>query len=390
MRAFRIISLLVILALIAVVGAAPALAQENQRDLFFYTRYPAQEATVGDVVTVKLTLGTDTTPQIVRLGMREAPSGWNVTFRGDGRVIQAAYVEPNNNATFDLRIEPPSDVKAGSYRMVAVATGVNQEVALPIELTLKAKTVNPAGLAFKVDLPTLRGSPSTTFRYNVTLKNESSEEVSVSLLAEAPRGFQVDFKLSGQSITSVPFGPNESKNLSVEVRALNTDVPAGTYEIGILARGGDLQATARLVADITGQPQLLLTTPDGRLSGEARIGEKTDVKLIVRNTGSAPARNIELSASPPVGWTVEFEPKQIPELANGQLVEVTAKVQPSNQAIAGDYLVTFTARPAEAAVATSEFRFTVLTSTIWGLVGIALIAVAVVGVGVAVMRFGRR
>lgn len=390
MRAFRIISLLVILALIAVVGAAPALAQENQRDLFFYTRYPAQEATVGDVVTVKLTLGTDTTPQIVRLGMREAPSGWNVTFRGDGRVIQAAYVEPNNNATFDLRIEPPSDVKAGSYRMVAVATGVNQEVVLPIELTLKAKTVNPAGLAFKVDLPTLRGSPSTTFRYNVTLKNESSEEVSVSLLAEAPRGFQVDFKLSGQSITSVPFGPNESKNLSVEVRALNTDVPAGTYEIGILARGGDLQATTRLVADITGQPQLLLTTPDGRLSGEARIGEKTDVKLIVRNTGSAPARNIELSASPPVGWTVEFEPKQIPELANGQLVEVTAKVQPSNQAIAGDYLVTFTARPAEAAVATSEFRFTVLTSTIWGLVGIALIAVAVVGVGVAVMRFGRR
>lgn len=390
MRAFRIISLLVMLALIAVVGAAPALAQENQRDLFFYTRYPAQEATIGDVVTFKLTLGTDTTPQIVRLGMREAPSGWNVTFRGDGRVIQSAYVEPNNNATFDLRIEPPSDVKAGSYRMVAVATGVNQEVTLPIELTLKAKTVNPAGLTFKVDLPTLRGSPSTTFRYNVTLKNESSEEVPVSLLAEAPRGFQVDFKLSGQSITSVPFGPNESKNLSVEVRALNTDVPAGTYEIGILARGGDVQATTRLVADITGQPQLLLTTPDGRLSGEARIGEKTDVKLIVRNTGSAPARNIELSASPPVGWTVEFEPKQIPELANGQLVEVTAKVQPSDQAIAGDYLVTFTARPAEAAVATSEFRFTVLTSTIWGLVGIALIAVAVVGVGVAVMRFGRR
>lgn len=178
--------------------------------------------------------------------------------------------------------------------------------------------------------------------------------------------------------------------MSIEVRALSSDVPAGTYEIGILARGNDLQATTRLVADITGQPQLILTTPDGRLSGEARIGEKTEVKLVVRNTGSAPARNIELSASPPIGWTVEFEPKQIPELANGDLVEVTARVQPSNQAIAGDYLVTFTARPAEASAATSEFRFTVLTSTMWGLVGIALIAVAVVGVGVAVMRFGRR
>ena len=389
MRTLRIISLLVMLALLIAAGAAPAMAQEGQRNLFFYTRYPSQEATVGDTVTFKLTLGTEATPQIVRLGLRNVPNGWTATFRGDGRVIQSAYVEPNNNATFDLRIEPPADVKAGEYQMLAVATGVSQEVTLPIALTLKEKTTNPAGLSFKVDLPTLRGSPSTTFRYNVTLKNESTEEVPVSLLAEAPRGFQVDFKLSGQSITSVPFGPNEAKYLSVEVRAL-TDVPAGTYEIGILARGGDLQATTRLVADITGQPQLLLTTPNGRLSGEARIGEQTEVKLVVRNNGSAPARNIELSASPPIGWTVEFEPKQIPELATDQLVEVTAKVQPSNQAIAGDYLVTFTARPADAAAVTSEFRFTVLTSTLWGLVGIALIAVAVVGVGMAVMRFGRR
>ncbi len=388
MRAIRTISMLV-LVLLMMVGFTPASAQENQRNLFFYTRYPSQEATIGDIITFKLTLGTDTTPQIVQLGMREVPQGWNVTFRGDGRVISSAYVEPNNNATFDLRIEPPADVKAGSYRMVAVASGVSQEVTLPIALTLKEKSTNPGGLSFKVDLPTLRGSPSTTFRYNVTLKNESSEEVPVSLLADAPRGFQVDFKLSGQSITSVPFGPNESKSLSVEVRPFS-DVPAGTYEIGILARGNDLQATTRLIADITGQPQLVLTTPDGRLSGEARIGEKTEVKLVVRNTGSAPARDIELSASPPIGWTVEFEPKQIPELANGQQIEVSAKVQPSNQAIAGDYLVTFTARPTDAAVATSEFRFTVLTSTIWGLVGIALIAIAVVGVGMAVMRFGRR
>jgi len=389
MRIFRMINVLVVLALLMIAGAAPVLAQEGQRNLFFYTRYPAQEATVGDTITFKLTLGTETTPQVVRLGMRDVPTGWNVTFRGDGRVIQSAYVEPNNNATFDLRIEPPTDVKAGEYRMIAVATGVAQEVALPIVLTLKEKATNPAGLSFKVDLPTLRGSPSTTFRYNATLKNESSEEVPVSLLAEAPRGFQVDFKLSGQSITSVPFGPNESKSLSIEVRPF-TDIPAGTYEINILARGGDLQATTRLVADVTGQPQLVLTTPDGRLSGEARIGEQTEVKLVVRNTGSAPARNIELSASPPIGWTVEFEPKQIPELAANQIIEVTAKVQPSNQAIAGDYLVTFTARPAEASAATSEFRFTVLTSTLWGLVGIALIAVAVVGVGLAVMRFGRR
>jgi uncharacterized membrane protein len=48
------------------------------------------------------------------------------------------------------------------------------------------------------------------------------------------------------------------------------------------------------------------------------------------------------------------------------------------------------ARPDEGASESTEFRVTVLTSTLWGLVGVALIAVAVFGVGMAVMRFGRR
>lgn len=52
--------------------------------------------------------------------------------------------------------------------------------------------------------------------------------------------------------------------------------------------------------------------------------------------------------------------------------------------------MTFTARPEEGASDSAEFRVTVLTSTLWGLVGVALIAIAVVGVGMAVMRFGRR
>lgn len=38
----------------------------------------------------------------------------------------------------------------------------------------------------------------------------------------------------------------------------------------------------------------------------------------------------------------------------------------------------------------ADFRITVLTSTLWGVVGIALIAVAVMVVGLAVVRFGRR
>jgi uncharacterized membrane protein len=53
-------------------------------------------------------------------------------------------------------------------------------------------------------------------------------------------------------------------------------------------------------------------------------------------------------------------------------------------------MVTVRAKPAQGATEIAEFRITVKTSTLWGIVGVGLIAVAVAVVGFAVMRFGRR
>jgi uncharacterized membrane protein len=53
-------------------------------------------------------------------------------------------------------------------------------------------------------------------------------------------------------------------------------------------------------------------------------------------------------------------------------------------------MLTVRARPQDSGYESADFRITVLTSTLWGVVGILLIAVAVAVVGWAVMRFGRR
>jgi uncharacterized membrane protein len=53
-------------------------------------------------------------------------------------------------------------------------------------------------------------------------------------------------------------------------------------------------------------------------------------------------------------------------------------------------VINISARPADGATKSAEFRITVLTSTLWGVVGIILIAIAVGVVALAVMRFGRR
>ncbi len=395
MRRLSLIALLLIMLLLtALVSPAPALAQEGQpqantQNLTIFTRYPAQESAIGESVSFELKLRA-TEPQIVRLSTQNVPQGWTATFRGGGKVIQAAYVNPNEDTTVDLRVEPPQDVQPSTYRFTVVARSEANETVVanvPIELSIKDKL--PPRLTFDVDLPTLKGGPDTTFRYSGTLKNEGDTEMNVSLVADAPEGFQVNFKLSGQDVTSFPLGANESKSVSIEAKPLS-NIQAGPYQMKVLAQSGEAQAETALVAEVTGQPELNVTAPDGRLSGQAYAGDETSVKLIVENTGSAPARNVKLSASPPSGWSVTFAPEQIAEVASGQQIEVTANIQPNEQAIAGDYMVNLTAQPETGPSKAADFRITVLTSTLWGIVGVALIAVAVAVVGLAVLRFGRR
>ena len=62
----------------------------------------------------------------------------------------------------------------------------------------------------------------------------------------------------------------------------------------------------------------------------------------------------------------------------------------ADDALAGDYMVTIKVQPSDGASQSTDFRITVLTSTLWGVAGVALIAVALGVVALAVVRFGRR
>lgn len=392
----RVLFAIIVFTLAAtILNAGPALAQgDNPPSTFsppglsLFTGYPAQEAAIGEIVSFSLTLRSGDTSQVAQLAAKDLPEGWNASFRGGGRVVESAYVEPGTDTKIDFKVEPPANVKAGTYNFSVVANGEKGQTAtMPIELVIKEKL--PPSLSFEVELPTLRGAPDSTFRYNATLKNSGDQDLTVNLLSDTPPGFVVDYKLSGQDVTNIPVAANESKHLSVEVKTY-PDIPAGTYPIQIMAQGGEAQTDAALTAEVTGQPALNLSGPDGRLSAEATLGDTTPLQLVIQNSGTAAIHNVELSAVQPAGWEVTFEPKQIPEIAAGKQAEVTANVKPSDQAIAGDYVVSIKAKSEDGLTKSEDFRITVLTSTLWGIVGIGLIAVSVVVVGLAVMRFGRR
>ncbi|HSM57080.1 MAG TPA: NEW3 domain-containing protein [Candidatus Sulfomarinibacteraceae bacterium] len=377
---------------LAIGSAAPALAQDEEPaqelpPLQLLTDYPSQVIGIDETADLDLRLRTGTEAQIVSLSVEDLPENWTADFRGRNRLVRSVYVTPDDTATVTLRVTPPEDVEPGEYSFTVIAEGEAAEDELPITLVVQERV--PANLSLSVELPMVRGRPDSTFRYNATLENEGDEDLTVNLSADAPPGFVVTFESGTQEVTTLPLAAGDSERINISVEPI-TRLEVGTYPIVVHADGGVAQASLELAADVVGQSSVTLTTPDGRLSGQAEAGAETTYTLLLQNTGSAPARGIEMSHSAPNGWTVSFEPEGVDELPPGQQQEVTARVQPPDNAIAGDYVVTFRARPEDASNESMEYRVTVRTSTLWGVAGVALIAVAVAVVGLAVARFGRR
>jgi len=392
MRRFFLTTLFLSLGLLLAGYGRTAHAQETNPTapvppLTIFTEFPSEVVGIGENVTVVLKLDTGTTGQIVHLAVQDLLEGWSADFKGGNRLINSVYVRPDAESTVDLKVALPAEVEAGKYSFKVMATGDKTEASLPIEMIVQQKL--PPGLSLNVDLPTLRGKPDGTFRYSATLKNEGDEDLNVDLLAEAPSGFSVTFKSGGQEVTTLPLDANSSKSLSIEASPL-FKMPADSYPMTIHAQAGTAAADMTLIAEVVGQSQVNLTTPDGRLSGDVQAGKETAVNLLLQNSGSAAAEAITMSASPPSGWTVTFVPKDIPELSPGSQVEVVANVQPADNAIAGDYVLSFKAQPKDSTIESVDYRATVRTSTLWGIGGVVLIALAVGVVGLAVTRFGRR
>ncbi|GEM84626.1 ABC transporter substrate-binding protein [Meiothermus hypogaeus NBRC 106114] len=362
---------------------------QGYRGLALYTPYPSQSVRVGETINLPITLkGYSLPPQTVQVRLTESAQGWKASLLGGGRVVSAVYVLPDGEQSLSLRLEPPQNVRPGTYRFRLLAEGSGVRAELPIALTLGQ--VLPKRLSLESELPVLKGTPTASFRYRVILKNESDQDLLTNLEAEAPENFRVSFSTAfgGQEVNSLPLKAGETKDLDVQVTPPR-QVEAKVYAVTLRALAGEAKAELVVNLDITGQTELSLTTPEGRLSGRAYAGRENPIKLVVKNTGSAPAENLEFSASEPSGWEVKFEPDKIEKLAPGGESEVTAKIKPSPRAVAGDYMLTLRTS-AGSAQASADYRVTVQTSTLWGLVGVALIAVAVGAVGFAVSRFGRR
>jgi uncharacterized membrane protein len=140
---------------------------------------------------------------------------------------------------------------------------------------------------------------------------------------------------------------------------------------------------------ITGSYALDLSTSDGRLNATVSSGGSTNLTLQLTNTGTAPLTDVKMTATPPRDWDVTFDQDTVPVIDVNQSVPVTARITPVGNAVAGDYQLTIRAGNDQVNQSTA-IRTTVETSSIWWIVGIALIALVLIGLFFVFRRYGRR
>jgi uncharacterized membrane protein len=303
--------------------------------------------------------------------------------------VSAVDVAPDSEERLQLRLEPPAGIGKGDYHFTVEGKNGQYDNKLPITLVIGDEL--PAKLKLTTNFPSLRGTATTSFKYRVSVTNDSGKDATVNFSADAPKNFQVSFTeaFGSQQITSIPIEAGKSKDVEASL-TIPRETPADDYKLALHAKTEAASADLPVSLTIVGQPRLALSGEGGRLSGEAYAGQNSQLTVVLRNDGSEAARDIELSATAPEGWKSEFDPKQLPQLAAGGTQNVKMMLTPSERAIAGDYQTTVRASAAGGLSESANFRITLLTSTLWGAVGIAIIAIALLVVVFAVARFGRR
>jgi uncharacterized membrane protein len=282
----------------------------------------------------------------------------------------------------------PKNAAVGTQTLTVGAEGGSTNAQLPIAVTL-AKDL-PAKLTLTPQLPELRGTLKSSFEYQLNIKNDSGKKLTVSLAAQTPQNFDSSFTegYGSQELNAVPIDPGQTKNIKLKVTPPNT-ASAGSYKVEVRVGAEDATATADLTMDIIGQPKLDISGREGLVSTRASAGKETTVPVVITNTGTAPADSVELSGSAPSGWKVTFDPKTVDRIAPNANKEVQALITPTEKAIAGDYVTTIRASTRGESASTT-FRVTVTTSTMWGIAGVGIIGIALLVMVGAVARFGRR
>ncbi|MDO5550686.1 MAG: NEW3 domain-containing protein [Lachnospiraceae bacterium] len=357
------------------------------------TQYPGISAKPGDSLSIPIQIDNGSGAGMeADVAIRSLPENWEGYLQGGSYQVSRVYVKPGEDgAELTLHVTLPDQLEEGTYTAEVQAvssTGVSDH--LEIQFVVNEKEAGKG--SFTSEYPEQEGASGTDFSFSTTLINNGLKPQSYSLSSNAPSGWNVSFTPSGETtkVAAIQVESGVSQGLNVSVAPPET-VDAGEYQISCSAVSAEETLNLDLTVTITGTYGIALGTPDGRLSFDAHANKESDVTLQIQNTGNVDLENVSLNSTAPSGWTVTYDTEDniIESIPAGTTTEVIAHVKPSSDAITGDYVTSFSVKTNEVSD-NAEFRVSVKTSTVWGIVAVLLILCTAGGLGYVFKKYGRR
>lgn len=354
------------------------------QSLSLYTPFTKIVAPPGQNITYSVeVINNSNSIKASNIKVTGLPKGWSYDLKSGGWLVEQVSTLPKKNEKLSLNVNVPLKVDKGTYRFKVVAEGYT---VLP--LTIVVSKQGTYQTQFSSKQYNIEGASNSTFTYNATLRNGTSENQVYALKAITPSGWGVVFKANGKQVSSVNIEANQTQNIIIDVNPPSF-IRSGTYKIPISASADNNVARLELETVITGTYNIAMTTPTGLLSTDITAGDNKKIKVLVKNMGSAALDEIKLKAETPSNWNVTFDPKEIAHLDAGKTKEVDATINVDNKALSGDYETQLDLRSSEAST-NAKIRVTVHASMLSGWLGILIILMALSSVYYLVRKYGRR
>jgi len=355
-----------------------------EKSVLLYTPYTQVSVPPGQSIDYSVDMVNNTDQMrkapITIIGM---PRGWKYELKAGGWTVKQLAVLPKDKKTLTLTVNVPMQVNKGTYHFTVLAAGLAQ---LPLSVTVSEQGTYQT--EFTTKQPNMQGNSKAAFNFNAILKNETGEQQLYALIANAPRGWNIVFRVDGKQATSAQVDPNATESIGIDITPPSS-IAAGDYKIPVHASTSTTSADLTLDVVVTGSYEIELTTPDGRVSADITAGDTKHIDLLVRNTGTAELKDVKLTSNKPADWEITFEPSTISKLTAGSATNIVATVKASKKALPGDYVTKMTASTPEV-TNTAEFRMSVHTSLIYGWLGFVIIIGVLGGVYYLFRKYGRR
>ena len=196
------------------------------------------EGQASATFTYNATLRNRTAEQQLYALTSNAPRGWNVSFRAQGRQVTSVEVEPNATSMISVEVKPPSSVGTGSFKIPVRAFSSTTSGDLEFEAVITD--------SYGIELTTPTGLLSSTVTAGDTRKialevrnTGSSELKDIEFSSTKPLDWDVTFE--PDKVASLIAG--SSTTVSATLKASNKAIP-GDYVVKMTARTPEVTSTA--------------------------------------------------------------------------------------------------------------------------------------------------